>query len=119
MGETIEFQRPDGKTSGGYLAGAREGQGTTGVVLLQEWWGIASPKSHVQHTADELAKAGYRVLAPDLFHGKAASTQPEAQALMQGLDWQAGGSEDNPGAVDHPRPTGSSQGAVVGVFMGR
>ena len=38
MGSMIEFARPDGGKTKGYLAMA--GQGRPGVVVIQEWWGL-------------------------------------------------------------------------------
>ena len=38
MGETIEFTAADGRTVGGYLA--RGPEGSPGVVVIQEWWGV-------------------------------------------------------------------------------
>ena len=38
MGTMIEFARPDGAHTKGYLATA--GQGRPGIVVIQEWWGL-------------------------------------------------------------------------------
>ena len=38
MGAMIEFSRPDGGKSKGYLASA--GNGRPGIVVIQEWWGL-------------------------------------------------------------------------------
>ncbi len=38
MGTMIEFARPDGGKTKGYLATA--GQGRPGIVVIQEWWGL-------------------------------------------------------------------------------
>ena len=38
MGAMIEFARPDGSKTKGYLASA--GQGRPGIVVIQEWWGL-------------------------------------------------------------------------------
>ena len=38
MGSMIEFARPDGGKTRGYLASA--GNGRPGIVVIQEWWGL-------------------------------------------------------------------------------
>lgn len=47
------------------------------VVIIHEWWGL---NDHIRGQANELAKNGYVVLAVDLYNGKVAATQAEAQA---------------------------------------
>lgn len=53
------------------------------VVMIHEWWGL---NEHIKTRAQDLAREGYVVLAVDLYNGKVAQTQPEAQALTQSLD---------------------------------
>ncbi|MFN3429324.1 MAG: dienelactone hydrolase family protein [Candidatus Sericytochromatia bacterium] len=53
------------------------------VVMIHEWWGL---NEHIKTRAQDLAREGYVVLAVDLYNGRVAQTQPEAQALTQGLD---------------------------------
>jgi len=65
----IEFKRPDGKTTNGYLAEPTDKPNAPGVVVIQEWWGL---DEEVKAVADRLAKAGYRALVPDLYRGKLA-----------------------------------------------
>ena len=62
----IEFARPDGGKTKGYLATA--GQGRPGVVVIQEWWGL---NDQICGVADRFARAGYNALAPDLYKGRA------------------------------------------------
>ncbi|MCU0477087.1 MAG: dienelactone hydrolase family protein [Anaerolineae bacterium] len=54
-----------------------------GVVLMHDWWGL---EASTRLLADQLAEAGFVVIAPDLFDGKTANTPAEAQALMQHMD---------------------------------
>ena len=117
MGQMIEFLRPDGKISKGYLA-SPENEDAPGVVVVQEWWGMGSPRSHVKETADMLAAAGYHALVPDLFHGRFASTEAEAKVLMDGLNFATAIGQDIRGAVSHLEATGSSHVAVMGFCMG-
>lgn len=53
------------------------------VLLLHPWWGVTEA---VIEWADILAKAGRRVVVPDLYGGKTADTVQEAQALQAAMD---------------------------------
>lgn len=53
------------------------------LVLLQEWWGV---NDHIRDLAERLAKDGFLVLAPDLYHGKTTKDPGEASKLMTELD---------------------------------
>jgi carboxymethylenebutenolidase len=53
------------------------------VVLVQEWWGV---NDHVRDLARRLAREGFVVLAPDLYHGVVAKDAAQAGALMGKLD---------------------------------
>jgi carboxymethylenebutenolidase len=59
------------------------GANAPAVVLIQEYWGI---NDHVRSLATRLAREGFLVIVPDLYHGKVASTPSEAGALMTALD---------------------------------
>ncbi len=67
----------------GFLAHPADGTLHPGVILIQEWWGI---EPHIKDLAARLAKAGYVVLAPDLYHGKVATEPNEAQKARMALD---------------------------------
>lgn len=49
-----------------------------GLVLLHDDWGLGK---HLRAMAHRLAEVGYYVMVPDLFDGKTAATQLEADAL--------------------------------------
>lgn len=51
------------------------------VLLLHSWWGV---RPAVREWADSLARAGRRVLIPDLFGGQTADAEPDAMALLGG-----------------------------------
>ena len=68
MGSMIEFARPDGGRTKGYLASA--GVGKPGVIVIQEWWGL---NDQICGVADRFAKSGFTALAPDLFAGRLAT----------------------------------------------
>lgn len=58
-----------------------------GVVLIQEWWGI---EAHIIDLAQKLAKEGFVVAVPDLYHGKISTEPNEAQkavmVMLQNLE---------------------------------
>lgn len=63
----------------GYLAPV-PGKPVAGVLVLHPWWGL---NADVKATCNELAKAGYVAFAPDLFEGKTANTEQQAEQLVQ------------------------------------
>ena len=115
MGEMIEFTRPDGKQAPGYYSAPAGAGARPGVVMLEEWWGVTD---HIKHTADELAKAGFRVLIPDLYRGRTAAVGDEANHLMEGLDFGDAATQDARGAAQYLKSTGSKKVGVIGFCMG-
>jgi carboxymethylenebutenolidase len=61
MGSMIEFARPDGGRTKGYLATA--GHGRPGVVVIQEWWGlndqIRGAARHLKNQSGKMVVMGY------------------------------------------------------------
>jgi carboxymethylenebutenolidase len=112
MGTMIEFARPDGGTSKGYLATA--GQGRPGIVVIQEWWGL---NDQICGVADRFARAGYNALAPDLYKGRVTTEPDEANHLMTGLDFPDATHQDLHGAARHLQSQ-SGKLAVMGYCMG-
>jgi carboxymethylenebutenolidase len=112
VGTTIEFARPDGSKTNGYLAKA--GQGRPGVVVIQEWWGL---NDQICGVADRFARAGYNALAPDLYKGRLTAEPDEANHLMTGLDFADATQQDLRGAARHLQ-TQSGKVAVMGYCMG-
>ncbi len=112
MGTMIEFARPDGRKTKGYLALA--GQGRPGVVVIQEWWGL---NDQICGVADRLARAGYNALAPDLYKGRVTTEPDEANHLMTGLDFAGATHQDLRGAAEHLKSQ-SGRVAVMGYCMG-
>ncbi len=113
MGQTIEFQRPDGKPVGGYLAEAAHPVGS--VVVIQEWWGL---NDQIRGVADRLAHAGYSALVPDLYRGKATVEAEEAHHLMSNLNFGDAASQDVRGAVQALKGRGHGKVGVTGFCMG-
>jgi carboxymethylenebutenolidase len=83
MSKHIEFQAKTG-TCGGALA-EPGGTGKVGaVVVIQEWHGI---NDEMRSKVDHFAKEGFLALAPDLYHGKVATNDGEANEMMGALDF--------------------------------
>lgn len=87
----------DGDTTGhGYIARPAAGRGP-GVVVVQEWWGLAD---HIRDVCDRLAAEGFVALAPDLYGGWITHDGAEAADMMQRLS-AAEGARQLGGAVDY------------------
>jgi carboxymethylenebutenolidase len=112
MGSMIEFARPDGGHTRGYVATA--GQGRPGVVVIQEWWGL---NDQICGVADRFARAGCNALAPDLYQGRVTTSPDEANHLMEGLDFPGATHQDLRGAARHLKGQ-SGRVAVTGFCMG-
>jgi len=110
MGELVTF-KSNGTNGQGYLADG----GGPGVIVIQEWWGLVP---HIKAVADRFAAEGFTALAPDLYHGEAASEPDEAGKLMMALKLDKAG-KDLSGAVDFLQEhTGRAKVGVVGYCMG-
>ncbi len=111
----IDFPVAD-DTAPGYLALPRRGDGP-GILLLHAWWGL---NDFFQATCDRLAQEGFVVLAPDLYHGKRATTIEEAERLSEALSGAQARAEIA-GAVaylrQHPAVRGQGIGCI-GFSMG-
>ncbi len=66
----------------GFLAVPTTGKGP-GVLVLHAWWGL---NDTIKTLCTRLAEAGFVAFAPDLYHGKIASTIPDAEVLSKALD---------------------------------
>lgn len=80
--QMIDFPS-NGHTTPGYLAQPTEGGPYPGIVCIQEWWGLVG---HIKDVANRLAREGFVVLAPDLYHGEEADEPDEARKLAMRLD---------------------------------
>ena len=81
-GKMVHLTLPDGKTSAAYVSRPKNTPRGS-VLLVHEWWGL---NGWMKAEADKMASQGYLALAVDLFNGKVATTDPEAEALVKGLD---------------------------------
>ena len=61
-----------------YIARPASGNGK-GVLVLHPWWGL---NAFIKSLCDRLAGEGFVALAPDLYHGRIATTIAEAEKLM-------------------------------------
>ncbi|HEX9895099.1 MAG TPA: dienelactone hydrolase family protein [Gemmatimonadales bacterium] len=106
----------DGSTASGYLAIPEAGTGP-GLLVLQEWWGLVD---HIRDVCDRFAAEGFVALAPDLYHGKQATSPDQAGKLFMALNIAQAGRELR-GAADyllgHPAVEPKRVG-VVGFCMG-
>lgn len=115
MGEKISFGS-NGHTCSGYFALPPAGGGPA-VVVIQEWWGLVP---HIEDVVDRFAASGFMAIAPDLYHGRTASSPRDADKLRMELDIEQA-REEIIGAgnhlLSHPQCT-SAQFGVVGFCMG-
>jgi len=108
--------KPGAPLAVGYEAIPAGGQGP-GVLVLHAWWGL---NDFFRGLCDRLAEAGFVVVAPDLWGGVVATTQAQAQSLID----QRGDTALSQAVSDglayleaHPAVRGPGLGAV-GFSMG-
>src|SRR5262245_39169936 len=124
MGEMIAVSAPDAlraetpsasDVANAYLATPASGISKgRGVVVLQEYFGLVH---HIKDVADRLAARGYTALAPDLYHGRQATSPDEAGKLAMALDI-ARTERDLAGSVEHLRGLTGHKVGIVGFCMG-
>ena len=66
----------------GFLDSPAAGEGP-GVVVLHAWWGL---NDTMRTVCTRLAEEGFTAFAPDLFHGRIATTIREAEVLSSELE---------------------------------
>jgi carboxymethylenebutenolidase len=108
VGDKVSFAS-NGDTAQGYLA--LPDQPGPGVVLIQEWWGLVP---HIADVADRLAAEGFVVLAPDLYHGEAATEPDEAGKKLMALDLPRAG-RDMAGAAAYVASREKTLGTGIGI----
>lgn len=115
MSTRVEFPSKNGNVSG--ALSEPEGGGKVGaLVVLQEWHGLTD---QMRGKVDRFAKEGYLALCPDLYHGKVATNDQDAGALMNALNFPQAVSEIGD-AVKFLRGHARSSGkvGVLGFCMG-
>jgi carboxymethylenebutenolidase len=87
MYQPIKFAKTGGSDAAavGELVAPESDGKAPGVVLIQEWWGL---NGQIRHVAARLAREGFVVVLPDLYHGRWTTDPTEAQQLMMALDWK-------------------------------
>lgn len=104
--------------SEGYFALPGSGTGDP-VLVLHAWWGL---NDVIKAVCTRLATEGFVAFAPDLYHGKIATTIPEAEALGSALDIrypQARAEVANAAAFLSERAAAPARGiAVIGFSLG-
>jgi carboxymethylenebutenolidase len=100
----------------GFLAVPTSGKGQ-GVLVLHAWWGL---NDTIKDFCTRLAGEGFTAFAPDLYHGKLATTIPEAEALRDALDWKTSITEISTAAEFLQERSGEPEKglAVIGFSLG-
>jgi carboxymethylenebutenolidase len=100
----------------GYLAVPSTGKGSP-VLVLHAWWGL---NDTIKALCTRLAEAGFTAFAPDLYHGRIATTIEDAEKLATALDSTANQAKaDITNAVSFLKEqTGSHDIAVIGFSLG-
>jgi len=111
MTTRVSFASKSGASSSGETTGATK---APAVVLIQEWWGL---NDHVRDLMGRLAKEGFLVIAPDLYHGKVTKDAQEASKLMSELDTMKA-VDEIAGAVAWARSNGNGKVGVIGFCLG-
>ncbi len=117
MGELIDIPG-NGSSTRGYLATPAGGpSGTSGIIVLQEWWGLVD---QIMRTCDRFAAEGFSALAPDLYHGTTVPlTEPdEAGKQMMAMKMEATATELSSSVDELVRRTGKPGIGVIGFCMG-
>ena len=78
----VEFKR-NGQAISGFLAQPVNEGVYPGIILIHEWTGIVD---HVKEVCMRLARQGYAVLAPGLFHGRIGRSVEQNMQLSESLD---------------------------------
>ena len=116
MSAAVNFKAKSGAAAAGELAAPDGTTKSPAVVLIHEYWGV---NEHVKSVAARLADAGFLVLAPDLYHGKIATSADEAKKFVAELD-RVRALDEIAGAVaflaSHPQSNGKV--AVMGFCLG-
>lgn len=95
----------------GFLASPPSGKGQ-GVLVLHAWWGL---NDTIKDFCTRLSGEGFTAFAPDLYHGKLATTIPEAEALRDALDWKASIPEISAAAEFLQRQCGEPEKGLVDI----
>jgi len=115
--ETTEYKvnLPSTENKSGALpAYVFEANSDVALVVLQEWWGV---NDQIKSRAKEFQSKNITAVIPDLYRGKVATSNEEANHLMSGLDWK-GAVQDVRTTVQFLKTYGFKKVFVVGYCMG-
>jgi carboxymethylenebutenolidase len=99
----------NGTTGSGYLSAPESGSGS-GLIVIQEWWGLVD---HIKNVVDRFAGEGFVALAPDFYDGQTTDSPDEAGKLMMALEIES--AEHNlRGAIDYLLGRDDVAGGTVG-----
>lgn len=90
MRERAVFDRADGGKIEAYRAEPRTAS-KGAIIVIHEWYGL---RPDIEAVAERFAAEGYLSLCPDLYHGKVAATDAQAQLMMARLDGVAAVKQD-------------------------
>lgn len=108
MAGMIKFPTDDATVTG-YLAAPKTARGS--IVVLHAWWGL---NPLFKAFCDRLASEGFVALAPDLYHGKVASTIDEAKRLESKMKHEVAEKEIL-GALDYLSSNTAAKGQGLGI----
>lgn len=95
----------------GYLV-VPEGGDVPGILVIHAWWGLTD---FFKSVCDRLADEGFVALAPDLYHGRTASTIEEAKHLKSMLKRDVA-AEELRGAASHLSRLFATNGEKIGAM---
>jgi len=107
----MKYSQSTNTFSNMYQAQPKSGTGK-GVLVIHAWWGL---NQFFKDLCDRLAGEGFFVVAPDLYHGRIASTIDEAKKLRSKLK-QATVADEITRAADQLQQLSSISGQGLGVM---
>lgn len=82
---SIRFPTEDGDAMG-FLAWSEDMAALSGLIVLQEFWGL---NDHIKDVTQRLAAEGFAALAPDMYDGKVTTDPTEARQWLMAMDQDA------------------------------
>src|SRR4030095_8812727 len=113
---SIRFPTEDGDAMG-FLAWSEDMAALSGLIVLQEFWGL---NDHIKDVTQRLAAEGFAALAPDMYDGKVTTDPAEARQCLMAMD-QAAALRKLQGAVEYLKSTANvnrEKMGVIGFCMG-
>lgn len=108
---SIRFPTEDGDATG-FLAWSEDSAALSGLIVLQEFWGL---NDHIKDVTQRLAAEGFAALAPDMYDGKVTTDPAEARQWLMAMD-QAAALRKLHGAVEHLKSTANVNREKIGAI---